>query len=175
MKNVATALAPEGKRMTTKAVSSPDEEAAPSPRGHDAPAGYSGSLLTRKLGLREGQAALLIGVPEITEIQGFDHFSSVETALPSMIERRFDYGHVFETRRPVLEDMAPALSGVLKPDGMLWISWPKKAARVPTTITEDVLRSIFQPLGLVDVKVCAIDETWSGLKFVIRKELRAGL
>ncbi|TCM79079.1 hypothetical protein EV291_10485 [Rhizobium sp. BK068] len=117
----------------------------------------------------------MIGVPEITEIQGFDHFSSVETALPSMIERRFDYGHVFETRRPVLEDMAPALSGVLKPDGMLWISWPKKAARVPTTITEDVLRSIFQPLGLVDVKVCAIDETWSGLKFVIRKELRAGL
>ena len=92
-----------------------------------------------------------------------------------MIERRVDYGHVFETRRPVLEGMAPALSGVLKPDGMLWISWRKKAARVPTTITEDVLRSIFLPLGLVDVKVCAIDETWSGLKFVIRKELRAGL
>ncbi len=81
-----------------------------------------------------------------------------------MIERRFDYVHVFETRRPVLEDMAQALSGVVKPDGMLWISWPKKAARVPTAITEDELRSIFLPLELVDVKVCAVDETWSGPK-----------
>jgi len=58
---------------------------------------------------------------------------------------------------------------------MLWISWPKKAARVSTTVTEDVLRTIFLPLGMVDVKVCAIDQTWSGLKFVIRKDLRAGL
>ncbi len=161
--------------MTTKAVSSPEEKAWSRQQGHDAPAGYSGSSLARKLGLREGQAALLIRVPGIAEIQGFDHFSSVEIALPSIIERRFDYGHVFETRRSVLEDIAQALSRVLKPDGMLWISWPKKAARMPTTITEDVLRSIFLPLGLVDVKVCAIDETWSGLKFVIRKERRAGL
>ncbi len=161
--------------MATKAVSSADEKAATLQQGHASPAGYSGSSLTRKLGLREGQSALLIGVPEIAEIKGFDHFASVETELPSMIERRFDYGHVFETRRLVLESMALALSGVLKPDGMLWISWPKRAARVPTTITEDELRSIFLPLGLVDVKVCAVDETWSGLKFVIRKELRASL
>ncbi|WP_245306935.1 MULTISPECIES: DUF3052 domain-containing protein [unclassified Rhizobium] len=161
--------------MTRKAVSLPDEKDALRQQGDGAPAGYSGSSLRRKLGLRDGQAALLIAVPEIAEIQAFDQFSAVETALPSMIERRFDYGHVFETRRSALEDMAPVLSGVIKPDGMLWISWPKKAARVPTTITEDVLRSIFLPLGLVDVKVCAIDETWSGLKFVNRKELRAGL
>lgn len=158
--------------MATKAVSLPlerEEKAAL------APASYSGSSLTRKLGLKEGRAALLVGVPDIAELRGFRHFSFVETAVPAVIERRFDYVHVFETRRPVLEDVAQALSGVVRPGGMLWISWPKKAARMPTTITEDVLRSIFLPLGLVDVKVCAIDETWSGLKFMIRKELRAGL
>ncbi|WP_040674571.1 hypothetical protein [Rhizobium grahamii] len=160
--------------MTTKAVSSLDEKAAARQQG-DAPAGYSGRSLTRKLGLRAGQATLLIGVPEIAEIETFGHFSSIETALPSGVERRFDYIHVFETGRPVLEDMALALSTAVKPDGMLWISWPKKAARVSTTVTEDVLRTIFLPLGMVDVKVCAIDKTWSGLKFVIRKDLRAGL
>ena len=161
--------------MATKTVSSADEKAAPRQQRHDAPAGYCGNSLTRKLGLREGQAALLIGVPEIAEIQSFEHFSSVTKALPSMIERRFDYVHVFEARRVVLEGIAQAVSGALKPDGMLWISWPKKAARVPTTVTEDVLRSIFVSLGLVDVKVCAVDETWSALKFMFRKELRAGL
>ncbi|CAN7391136.1 DUF3052 domain-containing protein [Rhizobium sp. LjRoot258] len=158
--------------MTTKAVSLPLEREEKAPL---APASYAGSSLTRKLGLKEGRAALLVGVPDIAELRGFRHFSSVETAVPEVIERRFDYVHVFETRRPVLEDMAQALSGVVRPGGMLWISWPKKAARMPTTITEDVLRSIFLPLGLVDVKVCAIDETWSGLKFMIRKELRTGL
>ncbi|CDM58549.1 MULTISPECIES: hypothetical protein [Rhizobium] len=157
--------------MTTKAGSLPLEREEKAPL---APAGYSGSSLTRKLGLKEGRAALLVGVPDIAELRGF-HFSSVDTAVPAVIERRFDYVHVFETRLPRLEDMAQSLSGVLRPDGMLWISWPKKAARMPTTITEDVLRSIFLPLGLVDVKVCAIDETWSGLKFMIRKELGAGL
>lgn len=71
--------------------------------------------------------------------------------------------------------MAPALTASLKPDGMIWISWPKRASKVPTTIAEDVLREILLPTGLVDVKVAAIDEVWSGLKFVFRKELRAGL
>ena len=63
----------------------------------------------------------------------------------------------------------------LKPDAMLWISWPKKASKVPTDITEDVLREVILPLGLVDVKVCAVDEVWSGLKFMWRKELRSAL
>jgi hypothetical protein len=60
----------------------------------------------------------------------------------------------------------------IRQDGMIWISWPKKASKVPTDVTEDVIRSIALPLGLVDVKVCAVDEVWSGLKLVIRKELR---
>lgn len=71
--------------------------------------------------------------------------------------------------------MAAVLFHVIKPDGMIWISWPKKSSKVQTSITEDVLREILLPTGLVDVKVCAIDETWSGLKFMIRKELRRSL
>lgn len=136
-------------------------------------AGYSGTPLAKKLGLRDGQAALLIGVPDtFGEIRGFAGFSRVDDALPED-GTCFDYIHVFEAKRVALEGMAGHLLSALKPDGMLWISWPKKAARLPTTITEDVLREILLPTGLVDVKVCSFDAVWSGLKFVIRKELRS--
>jgi hypothetical protein len=80
--------------------------------------------------------------------------------------------HLFTTERTVLERTAPALLPVLVPNGMVWISWPKKSSSVPTDVTEDVLREVLLPMGLVDIKVCAVDEIWSGLKFVIRKELR---
>ncbi|SCW54164.1 hypothetical protein SAMN02927900_02417 [Rhizobium mongolense subsp. loessense] len=135
--------------------------------------GYPGIPLATKLGLRDGQAALLIGVPDaIGAISGFAGFSRVDDALPED-GTCFDYIHVFEAKRVALEGMAGHLLRALKPDGMLWISWPKKAARLPTTITEDVLREILLPIGLVDVKVCAINSVWSGLKFVIRKQLRS--
>lgn len=137
-------------------------------------AGYSGTPLAKKLGLKEGQAALLLGVPDgIAEVSGFTGFTRAERIIPDD-ETRFDYVHVFETRRALLEELAPRLRSLLQPDGMAWISWPKKASKVPTTITEDVLCEVLLPTGLVDVKVCAIDEVWSGLKFVIRKELRGG-
>lgn len=139
-------------------------------------AGYSGTPLTRKLGLKDGMRALLVGVPEmLTEISAFPGFAGVETLMPPIAERVFDYSHVFEIDRGRLEAMGAGIRATLKPDGMVWISWPKKASKVKTDITEDVLREIFLPTGLVDVKVAAVDETWSGLKFMFRKELRAGL
>ncbi|MGO6813978.1 DUF3052 domain-containing protein [Rhizobium leguminosarum] len=139
-------------------------------------AGYSGTPLVKKLGLTRGQAAALLNVPEtIGDINGFDGFASVVRALPETPARVFDYVHLFTTERTVLERTAPVLLPVLVPNGMVWISWPKKSSRVPTDITEDVLREVLLPTGLVDVKVCAVDEIWSGLKFVIRKELRGAL
>ena len=72
----------------------------------------------------------------------------------------------------MLEALAQKLMTLIARDGMIWVSWPKKAAKVATDITEDVIRAVVLPLGLVDVKVCAVDQTWSGLKLVIRKELR---
>ena len=72
----------------------------------------------------------------------------------------------------MLESLVQPLMNLIARDGMIWISWPKKAAKVATDITEDVIREVVLPIGLVDVKVCAVDETWSGLKLVIRKELR---
>ena len=88
-------------------------------------------------------------------------------------EAPLDAAHIFVTRRADLEAHIARLRPALAPAGFIWVSWPKKAARVPTDITEDVIRDIALPTGLVDVKVCAVDETWSGLKLVIRKELRA--
>ncbi|MGR9247256.1 DUF3052 domain-containing protein [Rhizobium leguminosarum] len=139
-------------------------------------AGYSGTPLVRKLGLAQGQAAALLGIPEtIGDINGFDGFASVVHALPETPQRAFDYVHLFTTERAALEAIAPALFRVLRRDGMVWVSWPKKSSRVSTDITEDVLREVLLPTGLIDIKVCAVDEIWSGLKFVIRKELRGAL
>jgi hypothetical protein len=138
-------------------------------------AGYSPNPLIKKLGYKDGSVALLLSVPEtLEEITGFPGFASVETALlPGL--RRFDAAHWFETSRARLEHGIQTMAAVLKPDAMLWISWPKKASKVPTDITEDVLREVILPLGLVDVKVCAVDEVWSGLKFMWRREIRSAL
>ncbi len=82
--------------------------------------------------------------------------------------------HVFVVERADLASRLKQVRRLLKPNGMIWVSWPKKAAKVPTDITEDVVRAEAFPLGLVDVKVCAVDETWSGLKLVIRLAERGG-
>ena len=91
----------------------------------------------------------------------------IDTARPG-----YAYVHLFTTARSVLETLAQKLMNLIARDGMIWVSWPKKAAKIATDITEDVIRAVVLPLGLVDVKVCAVDGTWSGLKLVIRKELR---
>lgn len=83
-----------------------------------------------------------------------------------------DAAHIFVTERAGLERLLKSLRSQIAPDGQVWVSWPKKAAKVETDITEDTIREVALPLGFVDTKVCAVDETWSGLKLVIRRELR---
>ena len=136
--------------------------------------GYSGTPLPKKLGLKPELTALFIGLPDSLAhlLDGMTAASRVPD-ITSADARDLDYVHLFETSRAALADHAARVKALLKPSGMLWISWPKKASRVPTTITEDGLREIFLPTGLVDIKVCAVDEIWSGLKFVLRKELRS--
>ncbi|MDZ4776470.1 MAG: DUF3052 domain-containing protein [Alphaproteobacteria bacterium] len=132
--------------------------------------GYSGTPLLQKLGYKPGLRALLIGVaagPE--ELADFDGFASVSTlAKPGRPPGRpFDLIHIFEKDAATLEKVLPVLVERLELNGAMWVSWPKKASKVPTTITEDVIRSAAFKAGLVDVKVCAVDEVWSGLKLVI--------
>ncbi|MEA3002672.1 MAG: hypothetical protein QOH81_1460 [Sphingomonadales bacterium] len=129
--------------------------------------GYSGTPLPKKLSLKDGQRIHWEGMP--------DHVrAEIEAAGLALApaEDRIDAGHVFVTRRAALEEAIARLLPSLARDGFLWISWPKQASKVPTDINEDVIRGVALPLGLVDVKVCAVDTIWSGLKLVIRRELR---
>lgn len=135
-----------------------------------APTGYSGTPLAKKLGLQESHRVLLVAAPE-------DYASLLEplpagVVFTSQAGPGIDLAHVFVTRKEELARHLVALRKKLKPDAVLWISWPKKAAKVPTTVTEDTIREVALPLGFVDVKVCAVTEVWSGLKLVVRKELR---
>ena len=133
-------------------------------------AGYSGTPLAKKLGVKEGSYVVLAGVPP--------HYFSLLEPLPpqghfsSRITDVTDIVHVFSTRRAELQAMLSRYRHNLKPTGMVWVSWPKKAAKTSTDLTEDTIREIAFPLGFVDIKVCAIDELWSGLKLVVRKALR---
>lgn len=134
------------------------------------PTGYSGTPLARKLSLKDGLRVWWEDMPSTVraEIDGYGY------QLQHLIwhEAPLDAAHVFIRTREDLESAITRLKPLLAPAGFLWISWPKKAARIPTDITEDVIREVALPTGLVDVKVCAIDEIWSGLKLMIRKELR---
>jgi hypothetical protein len=130
-------------------------------------AGYSGTPLAKKLSLKDGLRIRWEGMPESVRAEIGTEGLALEPA-----EERIDAVHIFVTRRTELEDALGRLLPRLARDGFLWVSWPKKASKVPTEITEDTIRDVALRLGLVDVKVCAIDETWSGLKLVIRRELR---
>jgi hypothetical protein len=138
--------------------------------GGAAPAGYSGTPLVRKLGFKPGMRAAFVGAP--------GDFGATLGELPDGVQvaRRLGRGTdlvvVFVTRRAELARRIEALKRAIAPDGMVWVAWPKRASGVETDMTEDVVRDVALPEGLVDVKVCAIDATWSGLKLVIRKELR---
>ena len=141
-------------------------------------AGYSQTPLIKKLGYKEGQAAWLIGVPSaLAVLTKFPDFGKLKQtkAIGAVGGRSFDLVHWFVTSRADLAAGIGTVAGAMKPDALLWISWPKKASKMKTDITEDALREVILPTGLVDIKVCAVDEAWSGLKFMIRKELRAGL
>jgi hypothetical protein len=133
-------------------------------------AGYSGTPLARKLGIKEGSRIFLLNAP--------GNYLQLVAPLPAgvqvapQITSHADIVHIFSTKK---EELSKALRISLKkmrPDGMIWVSWPKKSSKVPTDITEDTIREVALPLGLVDIKVCAVDDVWSGLKLVIRKENR---
>ena len=135
-----------------------------------AKSGYSGLPLPAKLGIAQGKRTLVVDAPAAVE-------RTLEPALAATVrlERAgsFDFALAFVTTRARLASALERLVPKLDDAGMLWIAWPKKASGVKTDVTEDAVRADALPRGLVDVKVCAIDETWSGLKLVRRRELRA--
>jgi hypothetical protein len=134
--------------------------------------GYSGTPLVKKLGIKDGSRVFAPGAAK--------HYAALLGPLPSgasfvpRLTADTDIVHLFTTKR---RDLAAALKSYrtrIRPDAAIWVSWPKKASKVPTDITEDTIRAVALPLGFVDIKVCAVDEVWSGVKLVIRKELRTG-
>ncbi|MBT8401803.1 MAG: DUF3052 domain-containing protein [Rhodothermia bacterium] len=129
-------------------------------------AGYSGTPLARKLGIKSGFRAIVLGAPK-------NYFELIDDAPSDVIwidvdEGRADFLHFFSDSRSELEHMMPLLKKAIVKDGMLWISWPKKSSGVETDLDGNVVRDTGLGHGLVDVKVCAVDETWSALKFVYR-------
>ena len=132
--------------------------------------GYSGTPLSSKLGIGEGCVVHVSGAPE--------GYPTLLAPLPkgvvfeSRVSKATDVMHLFAVRKIELAKMLRACRTKLRPNAVLWVSWPKKAAKVQTDITEDTIRALALPLGFVDVKVCAVTEVWSGLKLVVRKELR---
>ena len=133
-------------------------------------AGYSGKPLVQKLGIKDGWAIAILNAP-----RGYDRLLG---KLPQEVTRRptvtgtLDFVQFFTDSKRELERRFPALERALAPAGMLWISWPKRASGVATDLTEDVIRAIGLAHGLVDVKVAAVDEVWSGLKSVRRVQDR---
>ncbi len=122
-------------------------------------AGYSATPLRQKLGIKDGSSVLAIGAPK-------DYAFSTTAKGPA------DVVHLFVTSLAALDTQLPKARKAMKSDGALWVSWYKKAARIPTDVTEDLIRERALKTDLVDVKVCAVDDKWSGLKLVIRKALR---
>ena len=132
--------------------------------------GYSGTPLAKKLGIGEGSRMLAVDAP--------DDYDDLVAPLPPGVTRvarldaKTDVVHLFTRSKAQLAKALAGYRARMRPDCAIWVSWPKKASGVETDITEDVIRSVALPMGLVDVKVCAVDATWSGLKLVVRKALR---
>jgi hypothetical protein len=132
--------------------------------------GYSGTPLAKKLGIKEASSLLLLNAPK--------DYAQLLEPLPDCVtfqsspSRRIDIAQVFVTRREALSSHLAKLRKTLNVEAAVWVSWPKKAAKVATDVTEDTIREVALPLGFVDIKVCAVSEVWSGLKLVVRKELR---
>jgi Protein of unknown function (DUF3052) len=127
--------------------------------------GYSGTQLAKKLGIKQGLTIKLINAPGYY-LKLFPDFPS-NTKTIKDTKTKVDFIHFFPVNAGELNDKILSLKKQLQPDGMIWISWYKKSAKIPTDVTEDIIRSIALKNGLVDIKVCAVDELWSGLKLVI--------
>lgn len=133
-------------------------------------AGYSGTPLARKLGIKAGSIILLENPP--------DNYDQLVAPLPSGVHRINEPGtdvdlyHLFTRSHGELQTLLWHYVNTMRADATIWVSWPKKASGVPSEVTEDVIRDVALPMGLVDVKVCAVDEMWSGVKLVLRKENR---
>jgi len=131
-------------------------------------AGYSGTPLAKKLGINDSTDVVTLGAPEAFA----ELLDGVPVVAASRVPRAADVIVAFFTKRADLAKRIEGCGKAIYPDGGLWVAWPKKASGVPTDITEDTVRDVALPLGLVDNKVCAIDDTWSGLRVVWRRELR---
>jgi hypothetical protein len=132
--------------------------------------GYSGTPLARKLSLKDGMRVWWDGMPE--SVRNEIAAEGLQFQLLKAPEPPIDAAHIFVTARADLEAKLHQLMPLLDRPGFIWVSWPKKASEVVTDITEDVIRDVCLPMQLVDVKVCSVDDIWSGLKLVIRKEYR---
>jgi hypothetical protein len=133
-------------------------------------AGYSGTPLATKLGIAEGTRVVTLHAPDeyrswLEPIPGDVRFGSEVSASTDVV-------HVFADRKARLESVLHRLRRSIRSDAAVWVSWPKKSSKIVTDITEDVIRDLALPLGFVDVKVCAVSDVWSGLKLMIRRELR---
>lgn len=132
--------------------------------------GYSGTPLAQKLGVGAGSCVWAIDAP--ADYRRLLAPIPAGASFVTKLSPRVDVVHLFVDNAAALAKRLASLRKRMRPDAALWVSWPKKAAKIPTDVTEDTIRSIALPIGLVDVKVCAVSEVWSGLKLVIRKELR---
>lgn len=134
------------------------------------PIGYSGTPLAKKLGIKDNSVVVSINAPK--------EYSSWLAPLPPAVEFKKTAGastdivHLFVSEKSDLAKSLGSLRKTLRPDAMVWVSWPKKSSGVATDIVEDTIRELALPLGFVDIKVCAVSDVWSGLKLVVRKELR---
>lgn len=136
----------------------------------DTTIGYSGTPLVKKLGIKEGNLVLLVAAPQgyqqlVAPLPRGVHFEDNPSQAVAI-------AHVFVTRKEDMHKHLSALRKKLNSEAPIWMSWPKKSAKLPTDITESTIREVALPLGFVDIKVCAVTEVWSGLKLVVRKELR---
>ncbi len=133
--------------------------------------GYSGRALVDKLGIKAGFRIKTSNAPQ--------HYLELIAPIPSgvnissRLRREIDVWHVFTTSKAELVRILKSARQQIRSDGMIWVSWPKKSSGVKSGVTEDTIREVALPMGLVDIKVCAVDAVWSGLKLVIRKELRS--
>lgn len=136
----------------------------------DTSVGYSGTPLAKKLTLKDGYRVWFDGMPD--SVRAIIDASAMRFEEAESIQGKIDAAHIFVTEKKDLGHKLRLLRDAILPDGQIWVSWPKKAAKIPTEIGQSDVRTAGLEMGLVDTKKCAVDETWSGLKFVIRKELR---